>query len=216
MAYSVLLFDMDGTLNDSRPGIVACVRSAISHWNLTLPEESLLGFIGPSLAWSFPHYCGFDRKQTEEAMAYFRQRYESVGMFENSLYPGIRESLEALGAAGFTLAIATSKPLPQARTIADHFDLTRYFSVIGGAPMDESGCKADVIRGILTDLGNPDPATVLMIGDREHDMDGAHTVGIDAAGALWGYGSREELVAHGAEHLFRAPADMTDFLLRRN
>lgn len=212
MKEHILFFDLDGTLTDSEEGIVRSVAAALGQMGIISDEKTLKKFIGPPLTWSFPHYYGLGEQETQEAIRLFRVRYSSVGKFENKVYDGIPETLGALRTAGYRLAVATSKPEHFALEITDHFDLTRYFDLVAGTTPDESGTKVDVIRDALSRLGSPAPSDVLMIGDREHDMDGAHTVGLRAVGALWGYGSREELTAHGAEFLAAQPRDLCALL----
>jgi phosphoglycolate phosphatase len=212
MKETTLLFDLDGTLTDSAEGITKSVAAALSHFGIEVAPETLGGFIGPPLGWSFPHFFHLDAAQTDEAIEVFRERYDRVGKFENRVYDGIPEALTALAAAGYRLAVATSKPEHFAVEILAHFDLTRYFACIAGAAPDEKGGKREVIRDALHRMGDLAPGEALMIGDRLHDMDGAHAEGLRAVGALWGYGSLEELSAHGAEFLVRTPGELVSFL----
>ncbi len=211
--YSVLLLDLDGTLNDSCPGITKSVAYALRCFGIEADPGELLGFIGPPLTWSFPHFYPAMAGKEAEGIVKFREYYESQGMFDGSVYEGIPEALEILKQAGFRLAVATSKPAPQATPILEHMGLAPYFDAIEGACLDETETKADVIRRVLHKLGDPDKKEVLMIGDREHDIEGGKACGLATAGVLWGYGSEEELTSHGATHLFSTPAHMTQFLL---
>jgi phosphoglycolate phosphatase len=206
-----ILFDLDGTLTDSKPGIVNSTLHALRRFNetrgadLSIPEpESLTYLVGPPLRASFAKLAGPDEADT--LLKFYRERYESVGVFENSVYPGVVSTLETLGAMGCRLFVATSKPEHYARHIAGHFDLARFFIEVHGAAPDGSRAgKADVIAHLLAQHHLASAETV-MIGDREHDALGAKANGLLAAvGALWGYGSREELERAGAAPLVERP-----------
>ena len=209
-----LFFDLDGTLTDSGPGILASVAYALRKLGVEPPEpEKLRPFIGPPLLWSFAHFYGFDEEKSREGVRLYREYFTAGGMFENSVYPGIPEAMERLRAAGFRMAVATSKPEPFSRQIISHFRLDGYFEAVCGATMDETRTeKADVIRYALATLGAA-PEESLMVGDREHDVLGAKTVGLPCLGALWGYGSREELMNAGASALAETPEEMAERIL---
>ena len=215
MKPNCIFFDLDGTLTDSGPGIVASVAYALRKLGVEPPEpEQLRPFIGPPLLWSFSHFYGFDEEKSKEAVRLYREYFTAGGMFENSVYPGIPEALERLRAAGFRLAVATSKPELFSRQIISHFGLDKYFEAVCGAAMDESRTeKADVIRYALDTLGVA-PEESLMVGDREHDVLGAKAVGLPCLGVLWGYGSREELTNAGASALAETPEELSERILR--
>ncbi len=209
-----ILFDLDGTLTDSGPGITASVAYALRKLGLEPREpEKLRPFIGPPLLWSFAHFYGLDEAQSREGVRLYREYFTAGGMFENSVYPGIPEALECLKSAGFRLAVATGKPELFSRQIVDHFGLADYFEAVCGAAMDESRTeKADVIRYALETLSLR-AEDCLMVGDREHDVLGAGAVGLPCIGALWGYGSREELASAGAKALAETPAELVRLIL---
>ncbi len=209
----VLLFDLDGTLTDSAEGVFRCVSHALSAFGIEAEPGSLFGYIGPPLNWSFPHFHGLTEEETDRAIALFREEYERGGKFENRVYDGIPEMLTALREAGYLTGVATSKPLHFARQILDHFSLTPYFDHISGTGNDERGGKEEVVRASVAHFG-VSPEDMWMIGDREHDILGAHAVGMEAIGVLWGYGSREEFITHGAEHIVSTPTELTAFLAK--
>ena len=215
MKPNCIFFDLDGTLTDSGPGIVASVAYALRKLGVEPPEpEQLRPFIGPPLLWSFSHFYGFDEEKSKEAVRLYREYFTAGGMFENSVYPGIPDALDRLRAAGFRLAVATSKPELFSRQIISHFGLDKYFEAVCGAAMDESRTeKADVVRYALGTLGVTAEES-LMVGDREHDVLGAKAVGLRCLGVLWGYGSREELTNAGASALAETPEDMAGLILR--
>ena len=138
-----------------------------------------------------------------EASWKYKEYFSARGWAENIPYPGIHQVLDSLQKEGMQLAIATSKPEEFALRIAEHFDLLPYFSLVCGAPMQESdaGKKENVIAAALQRLGSPKREEVIMVGDRKHDIDGAHKNDLPAIGVLYGYGSREELTAAGADYI---------------
>ncbi len=207
MNFKHYLFDLDGTLTDSSPGIVNSVLSALKMTGApVLPREKLMAFLGPPLMDSFRNYCGASEEEAQELLRHYRKYYAEKGILENALYAGIPELLDALHRSGVSIYMATSKPEYFARQIVDHFGLSRYFAFIGGSTMDETRTqKEDVIRYVLAENGL-DPADCLMIGDRYYDLNGARKCGMMCAAMLYGYGSREELAS--ADFLIEKPQDL--------
>ncbi|HYN56719.1 MAG TPA: HAD hydrolase-like protein [Motilibacterales bacterium] len=204
-----ILFDLDGTLTESGPGIISSVRHALASMGLpALDDAQLRRFIGPPLLDSFQDVCGLDRAEAILAIAAYREYYATDGQYENSVYEGIPALLEGLLDAGRTLAVATSKAEVFASSILDHFALTGFFATVVGSELDgrRTG-KADIITEALARLGRPTPGTV-MIGDRNHDVRGAAAVGVGSIGVLWGYGDDAELTAAGADALAATPAEL--------
>lgn len=199
--WKTVLFDLDGTLTDSAPGITNSVSRALAHFGIEEKPENLLRFIGPPLNESLPEYYGFTKEQTAKAVEVFREYFVEKGWLENAPYPGIPELLGDLKAGGLQLMVATSKPEVQAVRILKHFGLAEYFDHICGAPAgNEDGArKASVIREALR--WAEDPSSVVMVGDRRHDVEGAHENGLPCIGVLYGYGSREELSGAGASFI---------------
>jgi len=210
-AYDVILFDLDGTLTDSAPGIVNCLRYALDDLGIAHPDAATMrSHLGPPLSATFRDHYGLDEATTEIAIAKYRERYHDVGLFENSVFDGIPELLDQLDATQATLAIATSKPTPSATRILQHFDLARHFAFVGGAELDgPRQDKADVIAHTLEALlhqgaqWNAD--RIVMVGDRRHDIAGALAHDIPGIGVLWGYGDEEELAAAGARRIVGRP-----------
>lgn len=210
--YTDLLFDLDGTLTESGPGIMKSVRYAMRQLGKPLEDDRDLRFcVGPPLRWSFER-LGVEPENIQRAIDEYRVYFRSEGMFDNKPYPGVKEMLEALHAAGKHLHIATSKPDVLAIEILRHFDLLDYFEVIAAATMNEQrSTKTDVIAYALSCLKEVPVRNVLMIGDREHDVKGAAAFGIDCLGVLYGYGSREELESAGAKYIAATPYDIIQF-----
>lgn len=214
----VVLLDLDGTLTDSAPGILNCLRYALDHLGIESPDDATIRtFLGPPLQVTFREHFGMDDALADAALAKYRERFHDVGLFENDVYPGIHDMIESLHETGVTLALATSKPTVSATRIVDHFDLAKRLAFVGGADLDGMrGSKAAVIehtRAELAALGiDLDPARTLMVGDRKHDVHGAAAHDIPTVGVLWGYGSADELTTAGAIGLATAPADILTFV----
>lgn len=211
---NTLLFDLDGTLTDPKEGITTCVQVALRHCGVIVEDRDVLcPFIGPPLKEAFMEFYGFDSEKADEAVRAYRERFSTVGKFENKVYDGVEGFLQNLCSHGKRLMVATSKPEIFAKEILDHFGLSRYFSFIGGALLDDSRVlKEDVVAYVLRDNGiSPDEA--VMIGDREHDVLGAHKNGLPCIGVLYGYGSREEFQQARAEAVAKDLAELTKLLV---
>lgn len=215
MTPELCLFDLDGTLTDPAEGITNSILYALREMGAETPErKTLYRFIGPPLAESFREF--FPEERVEEAIQTYRVYFQKQGMFENVVYPGVPEMLRGLRAAGVPIAVATSKPEEFAVTILEHFGLAENFAVVGGASMDDSrNDKTSVVRYTLERLRIAPSPSVVMIGDRKYDVEGAKAVGITPVGVAWGYGSREELLRAGAETLVESPEELLSALLQR-
>lgn len=213
--YNILLFDLDGTLTDSAEGIVNCAEYALNSLGISEPDRSrLLRFIGPPLIDSFMDFYGLSREDAVKAVAAYRERYPVKGIFENRVYEGIPEALELLKNGGKRLALATSKPEIYADRILEYFDLAKYFEVVTGAELSgERNAKSEVIEECLKRLGSPDRGTVLMIGDRKHDVEGAKRCGVSCAGVKFGYAEENELENAGADFVFETPFQLAEAVL---
>ena len=212
MKYKYYLFDLDGTLTDPGIGITNAVMHALEKFNIHVSDrKELYPFIGPPLVDSFEKYFGFDEKQAFQAVEYYREYFREDGIFENAVYEGIPEMLSELKSRDAKVALATSKPYEFSVRILDHFDLHQYFDIVGAATMDgRISRKADVISHLIDKLGENEKSSILMIGDRDQDIDGAKANGLQSAGVLWGYGSREELMDAGADYIVSAPSDIVN------
>lgn len=209
-----MLFDLDGTLTDPQEGIVNAISHALQTLNLPAqPRELLATFIGPPLRDSFANTLHMPPELIEPAIAAYRDYFAHRGIFENRLYDGIPELLQRLQAAGIPMAMATSKPTVYAEKIAAHFGIAQYFDYIAGANLDGTReRKADVIAHALQVLAPPPGTQIVMVGDREFDVLGAAEHGIPCIGLLWGYGSREELVAAGADVIVETMDELYEVL----
>jgi phosphoglycolate phosphatase len=210
MKYKYYLFDLDGTLTDSGIGITNSVMYALEKFGIHVSDrKELYPFIGPPLTDSFRKYFSFTEQQALQAVEYYREYFRAGGIFENAVYEGIPEMLGELKGRNAIIALATSKPYEFTVQILDHFDLHKYFDHVGAATMDgHISKKADVIRHLLDTLEVTDKSSVLMIGDRDQDIEGAKTNDLHSAGVLWGYGSNEELMNAGADYIASEPSDI--------
>ncbi len=210
MRYTYAFFDLDGTLTDSVFGIAHSVQYALRKFGIEPPSErELKAFVGPPLTQSFSRFFGMDDDQSRTAVDYYREYYRAKGMLENEVYEGIPSLLEALNARGVICVLATCKPTVFAEQILSHFGLDRSFALISGPELDGTrGEKHEVIAHAIERLSISDPRSILMIGDRDNDVLGASHHGIDCAGVLWGFGSKEELQKAGAKYLVASPWDI--------
>lgn len=205
-----LFFDLDGTLTDPAPGITACLAYAVERMGrVAPPSEALLRFIGPPLREALGELLETDdAARIEEGVRRYRERFASVGLFENAVYPGIERALADLAGDGFRLSVVTSKPEVYASRIIDHFALRPFFGAVHGAELSGARShKAELVAHALRAEG-ASPARACMIGDRRHDVLGAAAHGVPAIGVSWGYGSAAELSAAGAALVVDAVAEL--------
>lgn len=186
MRYSLALFDFDGTLCDTGPGIKRSVKYALSRFGIDENDDSMLGsFVGPPLGGSFIKNYGFTEQQAEQAVLYYREKYTTGGLYEAELYPGVCDMLGTLSRAGVTLAVASGKPLPMVRDLARHFGIEQFFSFIS-AQEDGREQKADIIEHLFAHFGVRDRSRCVMIGDRANDAMGAQKAGVDFIACMYG------------------------------
>jgi phosphoglycolate phosphatase len=194
--WSSVLFDLDGTILDSAPGIVSALTDTFTHLGLPVPSrDEFMAYIGPPLLASFQDFGGLSPEKAREALDIYRNDFRKEGAFDSAIYPGILGLLESLRDAGVPLAIATSKPESQARAILDHFGLTEYFTVIAGASEDDARTsKAHVVGHALAELAQSgvDTSQSVLIGDRIYDVEGASAHNVPTIIVEWGYGSPVE------------------------
>ncbi len=207
-----ILFDLDGTLTDPFEGITKCITHALEEMGRPSPDrEDLRWCIGPPLRKSFARLLDSDDKAlAERALMIYRERFGSIGLFENKVYEDIPEALEILKNDGHALFVATSKPAVYAARIIDHFDLRRFFKKVYGSELNGTrGEKKDLISHILQKEAISSTGTI-MIGDRKHDMIGAAANAVRAIGVLWGYGTKEELENSGAHTCLEQPLELVE------
>lgn len=196
-----ILFDLDGTLTDPKEGITKSVQYALEKYGIHEKCDNLIEFIGPPLKDSFAEFYGFDDAKCDEAIAFYRERFSTIGLFENRVYPGVINSLKKLKQEGRILAIATSKPTVFTMRICDKFGLTPYFDIIVGSELDGRNTrKCDVINKVIKELGC-NVCDAIMVGDRKHDIIGAKLCGMESIGVRCGYAVGNELVEAGADYV---------------
>ena len=210
---SVVLFDLDGTLTDPAVGITASYRHALTEVGVSVADdEDLTWAIGPPVRDNFETY-GLAADLVEPAINAFRERHTAVGLYEAVVLPGIEGLLDDLRSRHVRIGLATAKPRPQALLTLEHFGLASRFDAVAGSRADvHSMPKSEIVADALVQLGGPDPAEVVMVGDRHHDIEAAHANGLLAIGVRWGFGPAGELEAAGADHVVETVDDLADLL----
>lgn len=215
--YKYILFDLDGTITQSEFGIVKSARVALQKMGINTDDESdkeMLKFIGPPLYNSFHDFYGMNEEDALLAVQYYREYYETEGLFDAPLYDGIREVIEKLVEEKKMVFIVTSKPGVTAERIVEHFGLSdSIIAVIGPNKDERSPEKKKLIERAISENHIRDKDLVIMIGDRRYDVEGARQAGVDSIGVLYGYGSRTELEEAGATYIATAPKNILDFLI---
>jgi phosphoglycolate phosphatase len=211
-----VLFDLDGTLTDSRAGITASIRHALDRLGCASPEDEVLAtYIGPPLRGTLSALLGTtDPAVIDAALGHYRARYDEVGLYETRVYDGVPEMLEATARRAGGLFVVTAKTRHVATRIVDHFALARYFRTVYGAEPDgRFDRKVDLVAH-LVETGVIRAATSVVVGDRGLDITAAKTNGLRSIGALWGFGDERELADAGADLLCESPHALADCLAR--
>jgi phosphoglycolate phosphatase len=213
--YSCILFDLDGTIVDSAPGITATLAYMFEQLGKPIPTPSeLLKYVGPPLLDSFRDLAGFDADESAAALAIYREKYLNVGAYDATQYPGVGQVLKAVHESPVPMSLATSKPETPATLILEHFNLARYFDIITGASDDEvRSAKKDVVAEALIRLAamGADISRPVLVGDREHDVQGAAANDVPTIFVEWGYGSVAEQV--GSVAVVKTPQELQTLLL---
>ena len=205
-----LFFDLDGTLSDPSEGITRSVQHALQCLGRPYPGKSeLQHYIGPPLRWTFPRLLGTDDNDlVETAIGYYRERYETIGLFENEVYPGVPELLQQLHDDGYPLYVVTSKPTVYADRIIERFGLDRFFIDIYGPELDgRFDEKRELVEFILQER-SLDPRRTIMIGDRARDVESGRANGTRTIGVTYGFGSVEEITAAIPDAICHSPGEI--------
>lgn len=212
--YKTILFDLDGTLIDSKPGILTSIRKTLDEYKIPYTESVIDKMVGPPFRISMRELLGIDDMSLiEQLILYYRTHYKAGDWRDCRIYDGVVEMLSFLRENGYILGLATSKPLQYTTIIMEELGLDKYFHYVGGATGDAtSEMKTDVINNVLSRLNVTDLDSVLMIGDRHYDIEGAKSSGVDSMGILWGYGDRTEHESHGADYILSTPREVSEFL----
>jgi phosphoglycolate phosphatase len=212
----VVLLDVDGCLVDSTVPVGRALDAALGALDLPpLAPGELRSLIGPPLKLGLTRHLehlGADPSLVDALVTDYRRRYAPVSVELAASYPGVPDALAALGADGRRLAVVTSKPRAYAVPILEALGFDRCLEVMEGPGLDEVEPKIDTLARALDRLEPVDRSASVMVGDRHHDVEAAHHHGLRAIGVLWGYGTRDELVAAGADALAADPASLIDLL----
>jgi len=213
--YDIILFDLDGTLTDPKPGITKSVQYALSKMGIVEEDlEKLTTFIGPPLTTSFKEFYNMNDDEANQTLQYYRERFSTVGLYENAVYEGMKELLEELQNQGKTMFVATSKPTVFSTKIVEHFGLNHYFKAVIGSELDGTRVeKHEVIKSVLSEVAGCDPRKIIMVGDRKFDILGAQQNDIAVIGVAYGYGSYEELEAAKPNYIARTVSELGAMLL---
>ena len=215
--YKYIFFDLDGTITQSEFGIIKSARVALEKMGINTDKESdddMKKFIGPPLYNSFCDFYNMSDEDAETAVKYYREYYEVDGLFDAPLYAGIKELIYKLYDEGKKLFVVTSKPAEIAKRIIEHFELdNKFIDVIGPDRSEKSPSKKELIERAISENDIADKGKVIMIGDRKYDIEGANAAGVDSIGALYGYGSYEELKTAGAAYIVKKPEEIADNII---
>ena len=212
----IILFDLDGTITDSKRGIFASIRYALDFFGIDdTPEEKLQKFLGPPLVEAFMEHYDMSEKDANIALVKYREFYSVEGVFMLSMYEGFDELIKSLKKNGLTTALATSKPLFYAEKIVERIGIKPYFNYLCGATMDETmNAKEDIIRYTI-EQNQYEKERILMVGARNHDIKGARINGVMPVGVLYGYGSIEELKNAGCHCFAETVRELNQILLEK-
>lgn len=227
--FQYVLFDLDGTLTDPKEGICKSVQYALHRMNIEEPDlDKLEPFIGPPLEDSFMDFYKMSKAEAAKAISHYRERFSAIGLFENTVYPGIPELLAGLKEAGIILAVASSKPEVFVKRILKHFHLDEYFDVVVGSELDgRRGRKEEVVEealaqlygmqdhreGLKENISKDQRSLTAMVGDRIFDMNGAKEYGLHGVAVAFGYAPEGELEQSGAEYIAETVKDLENYLL---
>lgn len=214
MAYKNILFDLDGTITDSSPGIINSYLYSLEKIGLAENDiDHLKSFIGSPLRAYYTQRHNLSTSESDIAVKHFREHYSETGLFENNIYPGLDKLLDELQASGKNLYIATSKPLEFALRVLTHFDLKDYFNSIHGSDMSADNKAKDKLITDAIIMNGLNKNESIMIGDRYHDINGAKINGIDSIAVTYGYGSREELEKEEPTYFAKDYNDLKQILM---
>ncbi len=213
MGGPLVLFDLDGTLVDSGRGITASVGAAADRVGAPRPTpEQMRALIGPPFPHAFVDILGLDEATATAMMEAYRDVYGASGLYDVDVYPGMADLLAGLANAGLPLAVTTSKPEIYASEVLRHVGLAdRFDAGIHGATLDGTVEGKAAVVGLALDA-HPGVPVVGLVGDRHHDISGAHAHGLTSIGVTWGFGGRSELVEAGARYVVDSPEELADVL----
>ena len=196
-----ILFDLDGTLIDSSEGITRSAQYALAHYGIDEPDlKKIYFFIGPPLMNTFMNHYGFSKEKAVEAVAVYRERYQDTGIFECSLYPGVKECIEELKKRGYMIGMASSKPEASCKRILEHFGILELFDDVVGATFDgKIDTKEEVLNEVMRRWSDIPREEMCLIGDTMFDIEGANQVGVPSIAVSFGFGNVDEMLKAGAK-----------------
>jgi phosphoglycolate phosphatase len=211
-----VLFDLDGTLSNSKEGITKCVQYALKHFGIEEPDRDKLEiFIGPPLVDSFMNFYGMSLEDAKIATAKYRERYTPIGIHEASMYPGVRECIEELKRQGYIIGMASSKPEEYCRIILEDFGILELFDDVVGATMDgRIDSKEQVLMEVFRRWSHYGKDEMCLIGDSIYDVEGANLVGIPCVAVSYGFGDVQEMIAAGAVAVIDNLVELPEVLKR--
>ncbi len=215
--YDAVLFDFDGTVADTGPGIFNGIYHVLDFMGIDRPDpEKLRFFIGPPLQDGFKTVFGLDETQSNAAVAKYREHYAAGGMFELVFYDGMVELFHKIKEQNIKMGICSAKPEIFLKQIVEHFEMNDLFdAVVGNEPHYTSSDKSTLINHAIELMSLPKDTRVIMVGDRHFDINAAKKVGIDSVGVLFGYGSREEFEDAGADYMVEKALDIFEIVAQQ-
>lgn len=207
-----ILFDLDGTLTDPKEGITKSFQYALEKCGIIEENlDTLEKVIGPPLKGSFIAYYGMEEEMAKKAVTYYRERFETIGLYENIIYKGMKELLHELNEKNILLAVASSKPTVFIERICKHFEIDGYFHHMIGSFLDGRRVeKEEVVEEAIRQFESIKKEEVIMVGDRKFDVEGAHKKGISVIGVTFGYGGYEELKEAGADKIVNSVEELKE------
>lgn len=214
--YDVIIFDLDGTLADSKEGVTKSVQYALEKFGIIEEDlDSLEHFIGPPLKDEFIKYYNMSEEDANKAVEYYRERYTPIGIYEVKSFKGTAKMLERLKNSGKYIAIGTSKPQMMAEEVIKYLKIDQYFDKVVGAQLHgPRQSKTAVLQALFAEIGITDKNKCLMVGDTCFDIEGANNIGIDSIGVNFGFGNEKEMLDMGALFVADTTEDVADFILK--
>ncbi len=210
-----LLFDLDGTIVDPFEGITKGFQYSLNFYGIKEKQENLTKFIGPPLYVAFTEYYGFDDEKTKRAIEKYREYYSKNGITQNKIYNGIEKLFQEIKASDKKIILATSKPIEFAEKIIAHFGLTNYFDFMAGCNLKgDRNTKTEVITYALEQMHITDKSEAIMIGDRMHDIIGAHENDIECIAVEYGYGNAEEFKEYNADYICESIDSLRELIFK--
>ncbi len=216
MKYKYIIFDLDGTLSDSKEGITKSVQYALEKVGIIEENlEDLEHFVGPPMLEEYINAYGMSKDKALETLGYYRERYVPIGIYETKAFEGVKEILQILKEHGCGIGMATSKPENMAIDVAKYLEIEEYFDIICGADLKgPRQSKADVLNKLFEESDFVKEESVL-VGDTKFDIEGANALGIDSIGVSWGTGTAEEMLNKGASKVFDDYKSLIDYLVEK-